>query len=269
MKLKISVIALAFAGAASASASQAGAGYAAPGQDPSPPHAAGAPQGSSERKPGEERYDRVGRAGFAGEGEGVFALSNLLPPGSHAEVTALDSGKTILVAVRGSGPALVDLSPDAARLLGVTGTPPVRIRRVVASPQDARLLAEGQAATPRADAPPALLAGLKRQLVDAKPVEPVRQPVRTAAPVKPKPDKAIPAAAKPVAIDRGLFVQIAALSNADRARALAAQVGGVVRSAGKLHRVQIGPYPDAAAAQRGRADIARRGHPDARIVTNP
>lgn len=237
-----------------------GAGYGAP--EGSPDTGEG-PQGSSRLRPGEERYDRVGYAGYAGAGEGVFALSTVLPQGSHAEVTALDSGKTILILIRGQGGGLIDLSAGAARQLGVTGNPPVRVRRVTVTGQDATLLAAGQAAPMRADAPAALLAGLRRRLGDTP-----REPVATAA-ERPTRPAARPTPRPAQTATRGLFVQIAALSSAARARALADELGGIVRPGGGVYRVQLGPYPNSAAAERVRADVARRGYGDARIVSVP
>nr|WP_302053737.1 SPOR domain-containing protein [Sphingomonas tagetis] len=275
MRLKTRLIAggvgIALCGAWSAQASaQAGASYAPPQAEGGPPPSEG-PQGSSQRKPGEERYDRVGYAGYAGEGAGVFATSDLLPAGSHAEVTALDTGRTIIVAIRGGGSGLIDLSGAAAKQLGVTGNPAVRVRRVTASAQDAAQLAAGEPAPLRADAPQVLLVGLRRQLKDADTPKPqsaaVRRPARPAAATPVKQPKPAPAPASRAT--RGLFVQVAALSNVQRARALADQLGGVVRSAGNVHRVQTGPYPNAAAAQRARADAARRGYGDARVVSVP
>lgn len=239
----------------------AGAGYGAP--DGGPATGEG-PRGSSRLRPGEERYDRVGYAGYAGAGDGVFATSGVLPQGSHAEVTALDSGRTILVLIRGQGSGLIDLSGGAARQLGVTGNPPVRVRRVSVTAQDATLLAAGQAAPMRADAPPALLAGLRRRLGDTPRETVVERPTRptTRPAVRPTP--------RPTqAATRGLFVQVAALSNAARARALADELGGSVRPGGGVYRVQIGPYPNSSAAERARADVARRGYGDARIVSIP
>lgn len=237
-----------------------GAGYGAPEGGPATGEG---PQGSSRLRPGEERYDRVGYAGYAGAGEGVFALSGVLPQGSHAEVTALDSGKTILILIRGQGNGLIELSGGAARQLGVSGNPPVRVRRVTVTGQDATLLAAGQAAPMRADAPPALLAGLRRRLGDT-PREPVttpaERPTRPATRPTPRPTQAA---------TRGLFVQVAALSSAVRARALADELGGIVRPGGGVYRVQIGPYPNTSAAERARADVARRGYGDARIVSIP
>lgn len=246
--------------------------------DQGDPPSSTAPQGSSQLRPGEARFDRVGRAGLTA-GEGSFALSGELAPGSFAEITSLDSGKTILVQVRGEGSGLVALSNAAAGQLGVTNGAPVRVRRVTVTPQDSALLAAGRATAPRPDAPQALLVGLRRMLAGqmtpapapaaANPGRiPPPKPLRT-TPAKPEPVRAAPAP-KPAPVARnGLFVQVAALSNAQRARALAEQLGGIVRSAGSLHRVQLGPFANRAAAERARADIARRGYADARIISIP
>lgn len=267
---------------------RAGADYGAP-----PPSSA--PQGSSQLRPGEARFDRVGRITVA-EGEGTFALSGELAAGSFAEVTALDTGRTILVQVRSEGSGLVGLSQAAATQLGVAANAPVRIRRVTVTPQDSVLLSAGRAAPTRADAPQALLVGLRRMLAEQQPapVQVAARPEVAARPqpakprvVKPQPVKPEPAPTQPARVEapkpappkvqpapkpaaRGnLTVQVAALSNAQRARALADQLGGSVRSAGTIHRVQLGPFADRASAERARADAAKRGYGDARIITIP
>ena len=267
---------------------RAGADYGAP-----PPSSA--PQGSSQLRPGEARFDRVGRITVA-EGEGTFALSGELAASSFAEVTALDTGRTILVQVRSEGSGLIALSPAAAAQLGVAANAPVRIRRVTVTPQDTALLSAGRAAPTRADAPQALLVGLRRMLAEQQsaPVQVAAKPEVAARPqpakpraVKPQPVKPEPVPAQPARVEapkpappkvqpapkpaaRGnLIVQVAALSNAQRARALADQLGGSVRSAGTIHRVQLGPFADRAAAERARADAAKRGYGDARIITTP
>lgn len=262
----------------------AGADYGAP-----PPSSA--PQGSSQLRPGEARFDRVGRATVA-EGEGTFALSGELAAGSFVEVTALDTGRTILVQIRAEGSGLIALSPAAATQLGVAVNAPVRIRRVTVTPQDTALLSAGRAAPTRADAPQALLVGLRRMLTEQQPApvqvaaRPAPQPatprVAKSQPLKPAPVPTQPArteAPKPAApkvqpapkpAARGnMIVQVAALSNAQRARGLADQLGGSVRSAGNIHRVQLGPFADRASAERARADAAKRGYGDARIITTP
>ncbi|WP_447724774.1 SPOR domain-containing protein [Sphingomonas koreensis] len=279
MKSQTNLVLLLLA-ATGASAAQepprAGADYGAP-----PPSSA--PQGSSQLRPGEARFDRVGRAPLT-DGEGVFAVSGELAVGSFVEVTALDSGRTILVQVRREGLGLIALSADAARQLEVTGLPGVRVRRVTVTPQDAALLSAGKAAPTRADAPQALLVGLRRMLADQAPAfpgtvkpQPPRVAVARPQPAKPEPAKVEPARLQPAkaqpapkpAARGNLIVQVAALSNAQRARTLADQLGGSVRSAGNIHRVQLGPFADRASAERARADAAKRGYGDARIITTP
>jgi rare lipoprotein A len=293
MKSQTSLVLLLLA-ATGASAAQepprAGADYGAP-----PPSSA--PQGSSQLRPGEARFDRVGRITLA-EGEGTFALSGELAANSFAEVTALDTGRTILVQVRAEGSGLVSLSAAAAAQLGVASGAAVRIRRVTVTPQDTALLSAGRAAPTRADAPQALLVGLRRMLADQQPApvqvaaKPAQQTTAKPQPAKPRaakpqPVKPEPAPTQPARVEapkpaapkvqpapkpaaRGnLIVQVAALSNTQRARALADQLGGSVRSAGNIHRVQLGPFADRASAERARADAAKRGYGDARIITTP
>ncbi len=127
-------------------------------------------------------YDMVGHAvaGSAGEG-GVSIAHKTLPLPSYAEITALDSGKTVLVRVERRGPMsndrLVELSPGAAAQLGLTGTDkaPIRIRRVNPPEAERSLLRGGQRAPERMDTPPSLLAVLKRKLDPQMPV-PVASP---------------------------------------------------------------------------------------------
>src|SRR3546814_20086043 len=94
-------------------------------------------------------YDEVGFAGvysadLAGKptanGEifdpaAISAAHKTLPLPSYVEVTALDTGRTILVRVNDRGPMvndrLIDLSPAAAAQLGLTDTTTgVRVRRL-------------------------------------------------------------------------------------------------------------------------------------------
>lgn len=304
MKSQTSLVLLLLAATGASSAQEpprAGADYGAP-----PPSSA--PQGSSQLRPGEARFDRVGRAALI-DGDGVFARSGEPGAEGFAEVTALDSGRTILVQVRGQGSGLLELSAGAASQLGVAGNAPVRIRRVTVTPQDSVLLSAGRAAPTRVDAPQALLVGLRRMLAEQTPAPmvvarptpvpvakkpPARtQPARTQPPrpdpsgaevakvepaqprpaqpqpAKPQPAKVQPAPKAAPAAGRGLIVQVAALSNVQRARTLASQLGGTVRSAGNIHRVQLGPFADKAAAERARADAAKRGYGDARVISAP
>lgn len=244
--------------------------YAPPQQDTDPAAGMQGPRGSSQPGQGEARYDEVGYAGVRGvaggeaNGGAVVAIARGVAPGSYLEVTSLENGRTILVLVTGvlgEADHPVDLSPAAARLLGAQGeSVPVRVRKVAASPADAAALRNGQPAAERPETPPVLLTALRKHLTGRAPVasydpapsqyapEPVRQPAR------------------PVAGGH-YFVQIAALSNAANAQALARSLGGSVRPGGGLHRVQLGPYRTAGEAEAARANVARRGYGDARVLT--
>lgn len=233
---------------------------------------------STGERPGEMRYDEVGYAGLAGgisdtaaagdasDAVQVRAAHATLPVPSFAEVTALDSGRTILVRIdgrpQGAGGQIIELSRAAGQALGVDGRSGVRVRAVRPLPADAAALSSGRAVT-RADAPQAVLVALRRKL---PPMAAVPVPPR-AAPLRPAPVRAAPAQPGPARTGRYL-VQVAALSSAERARAVAQRLGGRVVPAGNLHRIQLGPFADAAAAQRARAEAARAGFGDARVISS-
>jgi rare lipoprotein A len=259
---------------------------ASPAPAPLPPEAGTREGPSGTSGQGAARYDQVGYASWYGEELGgaptasgaafapdaITAAHRSLPLGSHAEVTALDTGRTILVLVNDRGPGRadreIDLSRGAAALLGMNGQPtaPVRVRGVVAAPTDAAALAAGRPAAPRLDAPPALLAGLRHRLtplaapIVAQPNRPATPPpVRTAAAPRPR----VPVAGK------AYVVQIAAFSSEPRARSLAATLRGYVEPAGTLYRVRLGPFADPASAERARDGAARRGYGDSTIIVQP
>ncbi|MEG3122556.1 septal ring lytic transglycosylase RlpA family protein [Sphingomonas sp. GB1N7] len=296
-------------GAGPAHASRAGAAYDAP----PPPSARRAPAPYSQPQPvdmppavaastgprgtsGEaQRYDTVGYATWYGEemqgnatasGQpfdpaAITAAHRTLPLGSIVEVTALDSGRTILALVNDRGPGQrdleIDLSRGAAQLLGVTATAPVRVRLVNATPPDMMALRSGHPASPRIDAPQSLLTALRRKLPPR--AMPVARPAAMSAPaLKPRPVRtprpiadAPPAhlESRPVAAPistSGIFVQVAALSNESKAKALATRLNGRVQRVGAIYRIQIGPYANTVSAKAARDGVARQGYGDARIV---
>lgn len=240
--------------------------------DPLPPTGPG-PRGTSQAVPGELRYDAVGYAGISAlnrDSKAIGGNHRSLPIGSFAEVTALDTGRTILIMITGgiASGGLIDLTPAAARLLRVDGAGPiaVRVRRVDPPGGDQQALREGRPAADRIDSPPVLLSALRKRLPGGP--APARRPAMT--PELSRPGPAIVQITRPevgTAPRRGAyFVQVAALSSAARASALARELGGSVQSGGGIHRVRTGPYADQASAQRGRDAAARHGYGDARIV---
>lgn len=155
-------------------------------------------------------YDAVGKALAMGADETgparISGAHRTLPVPSYVEVTALDSGRTIVVRIdrRGpmSGAGLMALSPMAWAQLGLpaSGSAPVRVRRVNPPEPERALLRTGQAAPQRMDTPPGLLAALRRKLGLEPPVGDLPVTIRPADVVPGSPPKpALPGARANVA----------------------------------------------------------------------
>lgn len=135
------------------------------------------------------RYDMLGYASWYGNESGnrtangerfrpdwITAAHTTLPLPSYVEVTALDTGRRIIVRVndRGpfvQGPRIIDLSRSAAERLGMKaqGQAPVRVRRIEPSEKDRERLREGK---PARDLPPVserVLQNLRGQLAASIP----------------------------------------------------------------------------------------------------
>lgn len=116
----------------------------------------------------EPDYDVLGYASWYGNESGnqtangerfrprwVTAAHKTLPLPTYVEVTALDTGRTILVRVNDRGPfsrgRIIDLSRGAAEALGIraAGHAAVRVRRVEPPERDRKRLREGKAAAER------------------------------------------------------------------------------------------------------------------------
>lgn len=111
-------------------------------------------------------YDMVGYASWYGSESGnrtangeefrpgwITAAHTTLPLPTYVEVTALDTGRRIIVRVNDRGPfargRLIDLSRGAAEQLGMKaqGHAPVRVRRIEPSEKDRERLRRGKPAT--------------------------------------------------------------------------------------------------------------------------
>jgi rare lipoprotein A len=256
-------------------------------------------------------YDAVGYASWYGEAfhqaatangerfdQGWFtAAHQTLPLPSYVEVTALDTGKTILVRVNDRGPfaanRMLDLSRRAADELGVTGqgVAKVRVRRVYPAEADRMALRSGRQPAPRANATPQMLVALRARLGEARtasvatpprsaqagsgPVQTVELPASGVGPTAAGSDSSAapvhanlpaPATVTPVATAGSYFVQIGAFSDRARADALAGRLGARVDVNGALARVRLGPYPDQATADAALSRMRGEGYSDARVT---
>jgi rare lipoprotein A len=250
-------------------------------------------------------YDEVGYASYYGRelagqptanGEtfnpmGASAAHKTLPMPSYVEVTALDTGRTILVRVNDRGPfandRLIDLSEGAARQLGIgpQGVAGVRVRRVNPPEQEKSVLRQGLTAAERIETPGPLLKVLRDKLAKQprpaaiaaqRPAPMAGQPMPTETPQAGNDGRFIregtgasrparPVAAPPQPVASGDYVaQVAAFSSRSRADALARKIGGRVAASadGRIYRVRFGPYASEAEAA---AAASRKGYPQARV----
>lgn len=132
-------------------------------------------------------YDQVGYASWYGEESGrqtangekfrhgsVAAAHTTLPLPAYVEVTALDTGKTILVRINDRGPffagRIIDLSPAAAAQLGIRrqGVAPVRVRRVSPTEQERARLRNGREAALRVPPSAAALGELRGRMATGR-----------------------------------------------------------------------------------------------------
>lgn len=177
--------------------------------------------------------------------EDLTAAHKTLPMPSWVEVTNLDNGRSLVVRINDRGPfvegRIIDLSRRSAELLGVErpGLARVRVKRVFPDGDWARgapVLVSAPAPAPR--------------------------PLPSAAPIIASAAVAGPAETR--------FIQVAALSDEGRARALASVLGdygpaAATPSGTGLWRVRIGPL-DGARATDLLGDVRAAGYTDARLV---
>ncbi|WP_442802165.1 septal ring lytic transglycosylase RlpA family protein [Sphingobium sp. CR2-8] len=134
-------------------------------------------------------YDMLGYASWYGSESGnhtangerfrakwITAAHVSLPLPSYVEVTALDTGRTLLVRVNDRGPfsgrgRVIDLSRGAAEELGIRaqGHAPVRVRLVDPPEKDKARLRKGKAASSRPRVPERILVNLRAQLQASAP----------------------------------------------------------------------------------------------------
>ncbi len=245
----------------------------------------------------------------------MTAAHRTLPMPSFVRVTNLDNGRSVVLRINDRGPyargRIIDISRRGAQLLGFeqNGTAKVRVQILreeseqiadamrsvnrVAGDRASKGTGTYIARAPASNSPPPSAAprdsvaaetlappngaraangGANTQIASAVPVA---SSALRAAPIQAPKDPTGPA--PDVAPRRTqIFVQVAALSNPDRARSLSNELrsfgpSGVVpvRVADKqLHRVRIGPLANVEDGDRTLDQIIRAGYADARIVVD-
>jgi rare lipoprotein A len=264
-------------------------------------------------------YDTVGLASWYGPGfhgqwtangeyydqNFVTAAHKTLPLPSYVEVTALETGRKIIVRVNDRGPfvsdRIIDLSRGAAAQLGIlrSGLTRVRVRRVNPSEKVRLALRSGlPAGTPISDravqyarvrTPPPAVAP-PRVPANLPPAAPVPVAVVTAsatpslddidrdgAPLgaaAPAPSAAAVAVAPVVETAQPFagpaWVQVAALTDQGRAAWLVNYLRPIgiatIEPAGGLWRVRLGPFVDENAARTALAKVQAAGYQEAHLV---
>jgi rare lipoprotein A len=184
----------------------------------------------------------------------MTAAHPILPIPSYVRVTNPANGKSVVVRINDRGPfhagREIDLSWTAAYKLGYTGQGSTLVE--VESVLPGQTLPVVQA-PPARDAAPGSAGGMTPAPAPRR--EDAQDPIAKLAAAEPEP----PLPPLPQVQDgRGHFLQLGAFGNRDNAEALrmrlARELGElsgklVVQSGNGLFRVQLGPWPDAAAAQ--------------------
>ena len=205
--------------------------------------------------------------------EDVTAAHKTLPLPSWVEVHNLDNGRKLVVRINDRGPfvdgRIIDLSKRSAEILGVDrpGLARVRVKRVFPEGDWARDVGP--------QLPPVRLASAAAPVVAAAPQAPASDfiaepmaPAPTVVAVELPPAPTMPGVSAMGAGAR--FIQVAALSDEARARALASVLSdfgpaSAQAAPGGLWRVRIGPLAE---AQAGNTlfDVQAAGYRDARLV---
>lgn len=219
-------------------------------------------------------YDEVGLASWYGDqfhgrptatGErfdmnALTAAHKTLPLPGLVEVTNLANGRRVVVRVNDRGPfvegRIIDLSRGAAEALDLrrAGVGEVRVRYLGRAPR----LGGGTVLQYAEATPPAAPSRGPTPYVEVAAAPPAPAPAPVLQPVPP--------AAPPA----GVWVQAGTWTDARQARRAADHLGAsaTVDVAGPgLYRVLVGPWPDAAAAERSRRAVASRGYPEATTIS--
>lgn len=215
--------------------------------------------------------------------EDVTAAHKTLPMPSWVEVKNLDNGRTLVVRINDRGPfvdgRIIDLSKRSAEILGVDrpGLARVRVKRVfpegdwarTAPPQLPTVRVASAPVPPPVSAPPAFAPPVSAPAASPIPVQVAGDFID--GPMAPEPTvTAFELPAAPILGTTARFIQVAALSDEGKARALASILSDfgpadAQAAPGGLWRVRIGPVDE---MQAGNLlfDVQAAGYRDARLV---
>lgn len=195
---------------------------------------------------GQQFHGRPTATGEIFDMNGLSAAHKTLPLPGLVEVTNLANGRTVILRLNDRGPfvdgRIIDLSRGAAEELGLLsrGVGEVRVRYLGPAPRGGGT-------------------GVSHARSGATAPVVVANPTPVMAPVAP------PAG--------GFWVQAGAYAEERAARRVVRRLGDAARiqvveaDGRRLHRVIVGPWPDAAAAERSRQAVAARGFPDALLIS--
>jgi len=233
-------------------------------------------------------YDHATANGEIYHAGDLTAAHRTLPMPVNVRVTNLDNGKSLVVRVNDRGPyakgRIIDVSEQAAKLLGFYGVGTARVRVTFVSRAD---LPNGQPVT---DTPPEIASAVpavpapkveRGPLADV-PDAPVAPPTHVAVlptpvPDVPPPDTTAPTGQVtqvPVPAVTHLYVQVGAFISYENAMRLRSQLGGdlsistIKRNGQTLYRVRTGPLNTTADADAALARLSGLGSNDAHIVVD-
>jgi rare lipoprotein A len=224
----------------------------------------------------------------------LTAAHRTLPMPVNVRVTNLENGHSLVVRVNDRGPfargRIIDVSEQAAKLLGFYGKGTARVRVTYMSRADlpGTTTPAGPETPPAiAQALPAAPAGTVQEAsLTAVPGVPVDTPVQTDQ--LPAPAASSPAAADPGSQPNGqvsivpvpavthLYVQAGAFNNYENANRLKIRlaaahglyISAIDRNGQRFYRVRVGPFDDVGQADAALADVAKQGGTDAKIVVD-
>ena len=200
---------------------------------------------------GDELRGRPTANGEAFNPDGFTAAHKTLPMSSYVEVTALDTGRTILVRINDRGPyhgnRIIDLSKGAARQLGMLGhgSRLVRIRRIEPSERDKLALRNGNMVAVQA-------------IVSSTELERLRNRNHWSAPQSV--GVTLPSGGGPY------YIRVGTFSGRTRAESMANRINADLVVINGLYQVRLGPYADANKVKAALVPLAAKGYSDVRIV---